>query len=846
MKKIYLVVLFLNSFFFFNNSYSQSDTSNYFSKKITVVAGKEYDRGGFYELFFGKHWRKLWTTPFEAGVLDLDKTAGGLTPYKRGGGLQTKSLRFKGSDGKTYKFRSINKDPRRILPPDLQSSIFADEVQDQISTSHPMSAIIVAPLLNQVGILNAEPIVVVLPKDNKLGEYETEFSGMLGTFEESPDNGTDGEKGFAESDKVVNSFKLYKKLEKDNSNQVDNTEFLKARLVDLMIGDWDRHSDQWLWAGYNKDGKTFYEPIPRDRDQAFSLYDGLFPYIAGQSVTQIEGYGNNYPLIYNLSFNGRYLDRRFLPPVPKRVYDSLTAYIQSRITNDVITKAVKKIPDQWFNLEGNHLIGMIQSRRDKLKDASDEFYDLINETADVYGSDKDEYVDIRKFNDSVEVLLFEKNKDIDHNAKPFFDRVFKSDQTNEIRIYTNGGDDKITVNPYLTTGDEPDPGITIKVLEGKGKKEIDDRSGVLEVIKDERPKKDLIEKNEPKIEDRSTDFRIGPVISYNSDDGFILGGGPILYKFGLYVKPYVYRMSLLGSYAFGAKSYSIKYTGDSYSIIKGARIFLDVQKTELGITRFFGLGNETGLNKDLDNNGYYKVGQELIYISPNFEFPVQKKIKFSFSPFYKYSDVSYNQNTFLGQIPSTYGIGGIKFAGIKSSLKYDSRDNEQEPYKGIFAQVLGGYTPNIFKNNFGFSKAGFDIRAYASTDTVRGITFAIRTAGGKVWGTFPFYESMFLGGENSLKGYSRERFAGDGVLLAQSEVRFRLFRTNIILPGTLGVSFFGGAGRVFLNSETSKKWHNSYGGSLWMTYLNRLFNLGFTVAKSDEGFKFFVGTALFL
>lgn len=839
MKIVALLLILI----FAQSAFSQIDTSSYYTKKIKVTAGKDYERSGLTELFLGKHWRDLWTTPFEVGVLDLDKFAGGLTPYKRGGGLQTKSLRFKGNNGKTYKFRSIDKDPRRILPEDLQETIFADAFKDQISTSHPMSAVIVAPLLNEVGILNAEPVVVVLPNDTKLGEYRNEFGNLLGTFEENPDDGTDGEKGFAESDKILNSFKLYKKLEKDNDHQVDGTEFLKARLLDLMIGDWDRHSDQWLWAGYKEGGKTIYKPIPRDRDQAFSLYDGLLPFIAGESITQLEGYGDDYPKIYDLSFNGRYVDRRFLPGVKKKVYDSLTAYIQSKITDDAIRSAVKRMPEEWYKLEGKHLEGMIKSRRDKLKEASDEFYELINETADIYGSDKDEFIEIKNYtNGNVGVKLFEKDKQTGQKkSTPFFDKVFSADYTDELRLYLNKGNDELNVSG----ADEGD--INIRVIKnGTGLKVTGAKDNGIGFYKDERPVKDQKERYEPAVEDRGYDWRFGPGFGYNSDDGIVLGGGSILYKYGYGAKPFVYRMSLIGSYAFNAKSYRIRYTGDFYSIVKGARVSLIAEKTGLDITRYFGQGNETAFIDSLDQLDFYKVGQELYNVNPEIEFPIAKKTSLTISPFYKLSDVSFNENTFLGQNPATYGIGKISFVGVNTIVTYDSRDNEIEPYKGLYARLGGNYTPNIFKNNFGFSKAALDVRAYISTDTVKGFTFALQGLVGKVWGNYPFFESMFLGGENSLKGFSRERFAGDGLLLGQAEIRLRIAKVNILVPGMLGISGFGGAGRVFLEGEDSKRWHNAFGGSVWITYLNRMFNVGFTVAKSDEDIKYFFGTALFL
>jgi hypothetical protein len=32
----------------------------------------------------------------------------------------------------------------------------------------------------------------------------------------------------------------------------DEDEYIKARLFDMLIGDWDRHYDQWRWAEQKK------------------------------------------------------------------------------------------------------------------------------------------------------------------------------------------------------------------------------------------------------------------------------------------------------------------------------------------------------------------------------------------------------------------------------------------------------------------------------------------------------------------------------------------------------------------------------------------------------------------
>src|SRR5688500_704138 len=77
----------------------------------TVVAGPAYKAGGLHRLLLGNHYRSVWTAPIDVPVLDLGTHAGGLTPKRKGGGKQTKSLSFAAGDGREFKFRSVDKDP---------------------------------------------------------------------------------------------------------------------------------------------------------------------------------------------------------------------------------------------------------------------------------------------------------------------------------------------------------------------------------------------------------------------------------------------------------------------------------------------------------------------------------------------------------------------------------------------------------------------------------------------------------------------------------------------------------------------------------------------------------------
>lgn len=303
----YCTIILIITAVYSGQLYSQQDPA-WFSGKKVVVPGRHYEAGFLHEFFFGSHWRDIWITPVNVGIIDMNKYGGGLTPTEKGGGLQTKALKFKGADGKEYKFRSLDKDPKKTLPVELQESIAKDVVQDQISSSNPYAGFVVNPILDAAGVFHSDYTLVILPDDPKLGEYQKEFAGQLGIMEIVPSEGQ-----FEGSDKVISTVKLLDRLNKEYDESVDSKAFLKARLLDIFFGDWDRHKDQWKWIRYKEDeGNKLYKPFPMDRDQAFAKFDGLLPFIAEQNVPQLNNFGYSYPDMRFMTWSGRYIDQRFL------------------------------------------------------------------------------------------------------------------------------------------------------------------------------------------------------------------------------------------------------------------------------------------------------------------------------------------------------------------------------------------------------------------------------------------------------------------------------------------------------------------------------------------------------
>lgn len=128
---------------------------------VTVVAGSQYEAGGFHRFLFGSGYRDLWTMPIEVPVLDLENEAGGLEPLMVVGNLQTLGLALRGADGKSYTFRGVHKDLARVLPEELRDTAIADMVQDMLSASVPGAGLAAIPLAVVAGVRQPTPRLVL-------------------------------------------------------------------------------------------------------------------------------------------------------------------------------------------------------------------------------------------------------------------------------------------------------------------------------------------------------------------------------------------------------------------------------------------------------------------------------------------------------------------------------------------------------------------------------------------------------------------------------------------------------------------------------------------------------------
>ncbi len=799
-----------------------------------VTPGPQYRAGWLHRLFFGDHYRNLWTTPIEVQVLDLASIGGGLTPTKKGGGKQTVSLRFKSRDGREYAFRSVNKDPAPLLPPELRETLVESIFQDQISAAHPSGALVVPPLLDAVGVRQAAPRLFVMPNDPALGEFRQEFGGMLGTLEERATEAEDGAPGFEGAVDVNDTEAMFRKLDRSTDERVNTRAYLAARLMDLFLGDWDRHQDQWRWIQFGSKDSP-YQPVPYDRDQAFVRYDGFLLDLARMSgFPQLVDFGRSYPSMTGLHWNARFVDRRLLTGLERPTWDSVAAELQMKLTDAVVDDAVRRLPDAHYERDGARMARALKARRDKLPEAARGLYHLLAGEVNVTATNQDEVVTARRAGDgSLELAVADRRKD-GTVKEPYFRRRFLGSETNDVRLFLQGGDDSVAV--------EGTGGPALRVIGGDGEDVVTARDGgarLYDVDAGSRAigaglsrkpyrEPDSTSKMEPAPRDWGIQWRFVPWLSYEPDVGLFFGAGASRYRYGFRKDPYASWWRIRAGYATTAAAARADLLGDIRRENSPVRYQLYARASGIEVVRFFGFGNDTPLIDD----ELSKVEQQQYELNLGIGVPMARRLMFSVGPVVRYSTTDLDAPTLIAQL-RPYGSDDFGQLGARATLEYDSRDYKLAATRGARLILGGSIWPEVWDVESTFGEVHGEASTYLTARIPLRPTLALRAGGKYVSGDYPFHEAAHVGGAATVRGLREHRYIGDYSAWGNAELRLSFGRAKVVLPAEVGIFGLADAGRVWLDGEESDEWHEAFGGGLWLAFLSRESTLTAAVARGE-------------
>lgn len=820
-------------------SFPASTLSSIYSKKMTT-------KTVFHNMLWGKHYKEYYSLKINAKTATLDTLYGGLTPFLSGGGHQSKSLRLKDKNGKEYVMRALKKSASRFL----QSVAFKDQYIEKefkntyaesflmhfYTSSHPYAPFAVGNLADKISVLHTNPKLYYIPKHKNLKEYNSEFGDELYMVEERPSDSQIKSGIFGKPNEIVNTEDVLKNLKKDEKYSIDEKEYIKARLFDMLIGDWDRHYDQWNWGEYSIDDKIIYKPIPKDRDQAFTKYDGpLLSWI--MTLTQFKHMQSFKYKISNLKWFNREpypLDMAFIKNATEKDWTEQAKYIQDNLSDEEIEKSFKNLPSEVQDKEIQEIIKKLKFRKNDLTKYASQYYNILQSTVIIVGTDKkDKFVINKNKSNQLTIENYRMKKDGEELVQT---KILNDKNTKEVWIYGLNDDDifevkgnkRSKIEIRLIGGLNNDEYI---IENGKNTSVYDFKSKKNTLSVDSKTRLSLSDNYEQNLYDykkpKYSKFSKLPAIGYNPDDGVKLGASYSYTSNGFKQNPYTFKNTIKGNYYFATGGYELTYLAMLPRFFGNWDLDFEARFTSPNFAvNYFGFGNET-VNNDRDlGMDYNRVKFEILSFAPSIKKIGRFGSEVLFQPSFENIKVENTAGRFItnSNINNASIFTTKQFAGAKASFGYENYDSNSNPTMGMGFGISASWKTNLKDTKKNFTTLEAKLNFSHKIDSNGKLVFGTLFKGKYIINdNFEFYQGATLGGNYDLRGYRNERFLGNKSFFQSTDLRLHIgkIKGNII-PMTYGLLTGYDYGRVWLDGEKSNVWHQSYGMGLWLNGLNAI------------------------
>ncbi len=823
---------------------------------VNISASEKYKPvSGFKKMMLGQNYRYEWTTPVNMKVFNINKEKGGFTATGLGGGKQTLSLHLKEKKtGKEWVLRAVDKLSTGALPQEFRGTLAPDLIREFNSASHPYAPLVIPDLAKALNIAVPHPELFFVPDDPALGYYQPLFRNSVCIMEEREPS-LDGSNSRS-------TAKIFNEITNESDHRVDHIAVLRARLLDIIIGDFDRNMDQWKWATTDTGKGKLYYPIPRDRDQAFFYSDGLILKRSSKKLLPfLVGFRNDIPQVNWFNYTARDFDRLFLTDLDEKEWKETINEVQQKITDSVIATAVKKLPPEIYPMDSKIISDKLVSRRNALTTAGMTYYRFISREVNVIGTIQKEYFKVSNYGEGLQVRVYGRENGNDTSFL-MYDRIFEPANTREIRLYGLAEDDVFDIDENAKSR------IKLRIIGGKGKDTFNIRGNVENLIYDMDGEGNYIQHTSHTKKRFSKDPPVNSysIIGYkyntrefprillgvNSDDGFIAGAGFAKRTYGFRNEPYATDQKFGIFHSFNTGSYRFIYDGVFNHITHNIDLLLKGRVGVPEVNNFFGLGNTTEI-ADEKSYDFYKTQFKLTELQVLFRQRMFENLQLIAGPYFLHYSNKYSKNAdkILGDpksinLDSTLVYTDKNYLGVKLAMYFDNTNNEVFPTRGVHWENEFLATAGVTETSKTFTKISSDMTIYASLSDPARLIAVVSLGGSRIFNkTFEFFQASAIG-NNNLHGFRANRYLGKSTLYTSAELRYRLFnlKSNII-PGPVGLTGFYDLGRVWLDGEGSKRWHSAYGGGFYYILYNKFMISGSVGFSGNENMlRFVLGTKI--
>ncbi len=203
-----------------------------------------------------------------------------------------------------------------------------------------------------------------------------------------------------------------------------------------------------------------------------------------------------------------------------------------------------------------------------------------------------------------------------------------------------------------------------------------------------------------------------------------------------------------------------------------------------GSARFFGFQSDS--SKDNETN----YADEEYGFSAHVGYDITKNLQVVFGERIRKVSIGKGAVNSLPSTKSRYdsstvpGLDGFTAHLQKLAIIYSTLDSRDMPTQGIYAKTSIECSWKAFGSSEDYRHYEAELKGYLPLDNARYISVGRIVYNQTLGSNVPFLERSILGGENTLRGYGRNRFIDSSFLLLNLEERIRLFRWSIFNVNT--------------------------------------------------------------
>ena len=793
-------------------------------------------KSDLYNRLWGEHYRTLYSVPVTVPSVTLQTLWGGLqvveqAVYFQGlllGNNQQQLFLLKPLGGYTTFIES--KFFQEVYNKKAFKNTYLDQfIGDAYTIINPYTFISADYLARSAGLSSNNSKIYYLPTHSTCDTVAdgTPIENKLVSVIDVPD--------FNTRPNILLTEELLDTLQINKNFQVDQELYIRERLLDMLIGDWNKIPENWNWLARPVGDSILYAPIVIDRNHAFTKVDGVLfkQMLRVLGLNFIVNYDASPKSVRKENTLGFALDMALASQSDVSVWTEQAQFIRRMLTDSIIDEAFSRLPEGVESKEIEGIIRTIKERREKLVEIAKSYFVSLLRTPVLTGTNRSDRFVIDRHNlDSLSIQIYDRE-----TGQRVFDRKYCRKKTKEIWLYGLEGDDhfevsgkankEIPISLIAGRGENTyriESGYHIRIYEYKSRKAALNFVSNAKKIFSDIPQIHLYDYN--KIKHHKISFT--PWGIYDSDKGFSLGTFFTYTMYGFKRSPFTYQHRIGYNYIQGFVYHGIF---PSYDEKKSFNIDATISSRR-NFYNFFGFGNNTDSYKEAKKN-YNRVDIRQFKFSPSFHLNFSEKRYLILQASWEMFKANETDDRFINRFyPKDHRIFKTNlFVDLGLTFHTESEISSFIPKLG--GTLTGGWKMNLkdASRNFPYAKASVELDVKI-TDR---LTWATMAETQQLFNNkYEFYQAA----STELRGYRDNRFIGKQSFYQYSDIRLDMGKLrNPFTPLKYGVFAGFDYGRVWFPGEQSKRWHTSYGGGIWLTLINKI-TTKYSCFASTDSFRF--------